>query len=205
MFLSSFQVPTLERVRASASTPHPHPPVKVVKPNWGVRLTPTLTDSEPSLKATWLGHVVRPQVAPSTCTLITLLTYILIFIAELLCHDWPTRRTRSRLVRRHLFGVRWPVFLGRHPTAPYFSLHSTGTPRFPIRDLLPQPVRSPRNLPLCNPVKSQIYTYDHLDLPTLQQIHDLCGENVHFLVPLGNKTWFKETGIPTSQVTELDW
>ena len=121
------------------------------------------------------------------------------------CHDWPTRRTRSRLVRRHLFGVRWPVSLGRHPTPPTSSLHSTGTTRFPIRDLHPQPVRSPRNLPLCSPVKSQIYTYDHLDLPTLQQIHDLCGKNVHFLVPLGNETWFEETGVPTSQVTELDW
>jgi len=54
-------------------------------------------------------------------------------------------------------------------------------------------------------VRSQIYSYDHLDLPTLQQIHDLRGEDVHFLVPLGNKTWFEETGIPTSHVTEPDW
>ena len=50
-----------------------------------------------------------------------------------------------------------------------------------------------------------MYSYDHLDLPTLQQIYHLRGENVHFLVPLGNKAWFEETGIPTSQVTELDW
>lgn len=28
-------------------------------------------------------------------------------------------------------------------------------------------------------------SYDHLDLPTLQQIHELRGERVHFLVPLG--------------------
>jgi hypothetical protein len=28
-------------------------------------------------------------------------------------------------------------------------------------------------------------SYDHMDLPTLQQIHELCGEHVHFLVPLG--------------------
>jgi len=48
-------------------------------------------------------------------------------------------------------------------------------------------------------------SYDHLDLPTVQQIHNLRGENVQILVPLGNKTWFEETGIPTSQVTELDW
>jgi L-ascorbate metabolism protein UlaG (beta-lactamase superfamily) len=50
-----------------------------------------------------------------------------------------------------------------------------------------------------------MYSYDHLDLPTLQQIHDLRGENVHLVVPLGNKMWSGETGIPTLQVTELDW
>ncbi|KAN0120837.1 Metallo-hydrolase/oxidoreductase [Russula decolorans] len=47
--------------------------------------------------------------------------------------------------------------------------------------------------------------YDHLDLPTLQRIHELRGERVHFIVPLGNKAWFEEMGIPASQVTELDW
>lgn len=41
--------------------------------------------------------------------------------------------------------------------------------------------------------------------PTLQQIHDLRGENVHFLVSFRNKTWLEEAGIPTSQVVELDW
>lgn len=30
-----------------------------------------------------------------------------------------------------------------------------------------------------------VASYDHLDLPTLQQIHELRGERVHFLVPLG--------------------
>jgi L-ascorbate metabolism protein UlaG (beta-lactamase superfamily) len=50
-----------------------------------------------------------------------------------------------------------------------------------------------------------MHSYDQLDLPTLQQIHDLRGGNVHFLVPLGNKIWFEETGIPTLHVTELDW
>jgi hypothetical protein len=72
--------------------------------------------------------------------------------------------------------------------------------------------------------KLKYRSYDHLDLPTLQQIHELRGERVHFLVPLGeppsnihryislqlrlhqgNKPWFEETGIPTSQITELDW
>src|SRR5260221_14163009 len=63
VFPSSFQLPTLERVRAPAVSSNPYPPVKVVKPDWGIRSTSTSTDSEPSLKATWLGHAVRPQVA----------------------------------------------------------------------------------------------------------------------------------------------
>ena len=54
-------------------------------------------------------------------------------------------------------------------------------------------------------MRSQIDSHDHLDLPTLQQIYDLRGENVHFLVPLGKKTWFKVTGIPASRVTGPDW
>ena len=75
-FPSSFQIPTFERVRASALASHPHPPVKVVKPDWGIRSTSISTDSEPSLKVTWLGHAVRPQVAPSAFTLTPLLAYI---------------------------------------------------------------------------------------------------------------------------------
>ena len=35
-----------------------HPPVKVVKPDWG-NLTSNPASSNPSLKATWLGHEVR--------------------------------------------------------------------------------------------------------------------------------------------------
>ena len=69
---SSLQLPTLQCVRASAS--HPHPPVKVVKPDWGVRCRSTTTSADPSpssdseqpnLKATWLGHAVRPAPALS--------------------------------------------------------------------------------------------------------------------------------------------
>jgi N-acyl-phosphatidylethanolamine-hydrolysing phospholipase D len=62
---AGFQLPTLERVRESVSAPYPHPPVKVVKPDWGIH-HPTATDpssdSVPNLKATWLGHAVRPLV-----------------------------------------------------------------------------------------------------------------------------------------------
>lgn len=45
---------SIERVRALEAQP-PHPPVKVVKPDWGL---PSSVST--SLKATWLGHAVRP-------------------------------------------------------------------------------------------------------------------------------------------------
>ena len=79
---SSFQLPALERVHASAS--HRHPPIKVVKHDWGVRSTSdsNSTDSEPSLKATWLGHAVHLQVFLSSFTQIPLLAYIQSFIVE---------------------------------------------------------------------------------------------------------------------------
>ncbi|KAL3466270.1 beta-lactamase superfamily domain-containing protein [Aspergillus heterothallicus] len=44
--------------------------------------------------------------------------------------------------------------------------------------------------------------YDHLSLPTVKDIHKR-HPNCHFFVPLGNKDWFIQTGIPN--VTELDW
>jgi len=97
-FPSSFQIPTLERVHASVLASHPHPPVKVVKHDWGIRSTSTSTNSEPSLKVTWVGYAVRPQVAPSTCSLIPLLACIQSFIVEFprvaagpLAQDEPAR------------------------------------------------------------------------------------------------------------------
>jgi len=47
---------SLERVRKYEI--HPHPPVKVVNPDWG-RSTLTTAFSGPNLKATWLGLAVR--------------------------------------------------------------------------------------------------------------------------------------------------
>ena len=50
----AFAIPiSIERVRALEPRP-PHPPIKVVKPDWGRH-----SSSTTSLKATWLGHAVR--------------------------------------------------------------------------------------------------------------------------------------------------
>ncbi|KIJ36543.1 hypothetical protein M422DRAFT_261108 [Sphaerobolus stellatus SS14] len=47
--------------------------------------------------------------------------------------------------------------------------------------------------------------YDHLDWPTIEKMYQLRGSKVHFLVPLGNKQWFCDGGIPAVQITEMDW
>lgn len=44
--------------------------------------------------------------------------------------------------------------------------------------------------------------YDHLSHPTLVKIREK-HKNVHFWVPLGNKSWFEREGF--KNVTELDW
>ena len=51
----------LERVRNSGS--HPHPPIQVVKPDWG-HSTRAAASSDPNLKATWLGHAVSRIAGP---------------------------------------------------------------------------------------------------------------------------------------------
>jgi hypothetical protein len=54
---------SIERVRALECQP-PHPPVKVVKPDWGRD-----SSASSSLKATWLGHAVCPVFySPARCS-----------------------------------------------------------------------------------------------------------------------------------------
>jgi hypothetical protein len=53
--LSGLRLPSISLQRVGTSDTRPHPPVKVVKPDWG-----NLANiSEPNVKATWLGHAVR--------------------------------------------------------------------------------------------------------------------------------------------------
>ncbi|KAI9507310.1 Metallo-hydrolase/oxidoreductase [Russula earlei] len=170
---------SIERVRASES--HPHPPIKVIRPDWG---HPTALSSEPNLKATWLGHAS--------------------FLVEFPCVGGGLDDKPLRV----LFD-------------PIFSDCSGPLPWLGVRRRLPPPC-AVAELPEFQFVVYSHNHYDHLDLPTLQKIYELRAEHVHFLVPLGeflfffpfrpddrvikgNKTWFEEAGIPSSQVTELDW
>ncbi|KAK3048699.1 hypothetical protein LTR09_010008 [Extremus antarcticus] len=47
--------------------------------------------------------------------------------------------------------------------------------------------------------------YDHLDIQTVQELHRMRKENIHFFVPLNDKAWFVRNVCPENQVTELDW
>ena len=58
------------------------------------------------------------------------------------------------------------------------------------------------DIPIVDAVVISHNHYDHLDHPTILKIKNK-HPNAHFFCPLGNKHWFKESGI--SQVTELDW
>ncbi|BGP40303.1 hypothetical protein JCM10449v2_004262 [Rhodotorula kratochvilovae] len=46
--------------------------------------------------------------------------------------------------------------------------------------------------------------YDHLDATSIKQVLEK-WPRVKFFVPLGNKQWFFTTGVPLSQIYELDW
>lgn len=59
-----------------------------------------------------------------------------------------------------------------------------------------------KDIPIIDVVVISHNHYDHLSAPTVYEIakrHPRC----HFFVPLGNKSWFHDSGI--HQVTELDW
>ncbi|GAA6049778.1 hypothetical protein JCM3770_002156 [Rhodotorula araucariae] len=46
--------------------------------------------------------------------------------------------------------------------------------------------------------------YDHLDAASIKQVLEK-WPRVKFFVPLGNKQWFFTSGVPLSQIYELDW
>lgn len=47
--------------------------------------------------------------------------------------------------------------------------------------------------------------YDHLSLSSTQALWAAHGSTVHFLVPLGLKSWFVSSGVDEARVTEMDW
>ena len=47
--------------------------------------------------------------------------------------------------------------------------------------------------------------YDHLDLATIKHVFHRWQRDIQFFAPLGIASWFTSLGIPSDQVTELDW
>ncbi len=59
-----------------------------------------------------------------------------------------------------------------------------------------------KDIPIIDAVVISHNHYDHLSHPTIVEIAKLHPQ-CHFFVPLGNKKWFKASGV--EQCTELDW
>lgn len=58
------------------------------------------------------------------------------------------------------------------------------------------------DLPIVDAVVISHNHYDHLSYPTIQRLHKKFPE-AHFFAPLGNKEWFRKSGV--TKITELDW
>ena len=86
-----------------------------------------------------------------------------------------------------------PIFAQRAGPAQYVG---------PSR-LIKSPCKT-KDLPGCDAVFISHNHYDHLDLPTVQEILNLFP-SAKWFVPLANKKWLVETGVDPDKVTEMDW
>ncbi|KAJ5511623.1 N-acyl-phosphatidylethanolamine-hydrolyzing phospholipase D [Penicillium expansum] len=65
-----------------------------------------------------------------------------------------------------------------------------------------EPACQVKDIPVIDAVVISHNHYDHLSYPTISEIAKR-HPNCHFFAPLGNKSWFHNSGI--KNVTELDW
>ncbi|KAK3110937.1 hypothetical protein LTR53_014272 [Teratosphaeriaceae sp. CCFEE 6253] len=61
------------------------------------------------------------------------------------------------------------------------------------------------DLPAIDVVMISHNHFDHLDLGTILSLWKHNASSIRFLVPLGNRKWFTESGIDPDRVTDLDW
>jgi hypothetical protein len=177
---------SIERVRTSDS--HPHPPVKVVKPDWG-KTSAAAVSEQPNLKATWLGHAVRRGNLFLSPALLTYLFYFRAFWLSFRVLSLPQARMTNHLASCLTLSSQTPpvrllglVFGAVCPLpAPLRSCQSFNSWYTLITSVCC--LRWERYPLLARGRNTR--SYDHLDLPTLQQIYALRRERVHFLVPLG--------------------
>jgi len=87
---------------------------------------------------------------------------------------------------------------------PVFSERTSPTQFFGPKRYSPTPCAMDE-LPDVDAVVISHNHYDHLDLATITYLSQRRKRNIHFFAPLGNASWFISLGIPSDQVTELDW
>lgn len=86
---------------------------------------------------------------------------------------------------------------------PVFSARAGPTQYTGPKRLLDPPC-TVSDLPRINAVFISHNHYDHLDYQSIIDVHKHSPAAV-FFVPLGNATWFEQSGIPDHLVRELDW
>ena len=180
--------PSISLVRVSKSDIHPHPPIKVVKPDWG-HSSSTAASSESKIRATWLGHAVRHCRPPAVQPVVAHHFNTTSFFPQSFLVEFPrTSAGEDEEPPRVLFD---PIFSDCVGPLPWLSIRRRLPPPCVLEELPEfQFVVYSHNqcvvrLATLTPLRVYIFSYDHLDLPTLQRIHELRGERVHFIVPLG--------------------
>ncbi|OAG06152.1 Metallo-hydrolase/oxidoreductase [Paraphaeosphaeria sporulosa] len=98
--------------------------------------------------------------------------------------------------------------IGGSPTRvlfdPIFSMRCSPSQSVgPIRSYFP-PCKL-EELPPIDVVLISHNHYDHLDCETIKGLWKLHSSTIRFVVPLKNKKWFTECGVPADRVEELDW
>ena len=155
--------------------------VKVVKPDWGkAQLEARQLERDRCLVGTWLGHASVLVEMPLEGTEGTALVGGLIA-------DPAGRRKKS------VYMLFDPMFSTRSGPTQW-----TGPRRFN------QSPCAVGDLPGCDVVFISHNHYDHLDLGSIEALLQTFPMARYF-VPLGNKRWLTQTGVPDELVDELDW
>jgi len=87
---------------------------------------------------------------------------------------------------------------------PMFSMRCSPIQSFgPIRSY--PPPCAPEALPPIDVVMISHNHFDHLDPESIATLWRINKDHIRFLVPLGKKEWFINTGIAETSIEELDW
>lgn len=126
-----------------------------------------------------------------------------------LSFDGDTHRSKSTWLGHAAMLLQLPSLDARGSSVrilfdPMFSMRCSPSQSVgPIRSYLP-----PCKLEDLHPIHIVLIShnhYDHLDCETIKGLWKLHSSTIRFIVPLKNKKWFAECGVPADRVEELDW